>query len=484
MEEKNIEKDIKNDIPKENKMGYKPIKELLREFTVPTVLSMLVGAIYNIVDQIFIGRGVNYLGNAATTIAFPLMIITMGISILFSVGCSAYGAIKLGENKIKDAEKSLSYMVFFLIILGVSFSTLTLSFLKPILIFFGATEKILPYAMDYTSVILFGSTFNMLSIGLAKFSRVDGNPKISLYSMLAGVILNVILDPIYIFVFHWGVWGAAIATITAQIISTIILLNYFSKNSKLKIKFSYIKTIDFSILRGCLKLGMSAFLLQIANTVIQIILTKSLNHYGSLSDIGADISISAIGVIMKISGIIVSTCVGISTGSQPIMGFNTGAKKYSRVKETFKIALTWATTVSTTFWLLIMLFPRQVISIFETSNVEFTNFASYAIRIILAPSFVFGFLIMTMGYFLGTGQANKSIIFTILKPIVMIPLLIILPRIFGLNGLIFVIPISDTIASIVSFIFIRKEIKKLNNLIKTEDLLNEENIELKNAELI
>lgn len=454
----------------ENKLGYKPIKELLREFTVPTVLSMLVGAIYNIVDQIFIGQGVNYLGNAATSIAFPLITISLGISILFGVGCSAYGAIKLGEKNIEEAEHSLSYMVMFLVILGVIFSTVSLLFLEPILKFFGATEKILPYAMEYTSVILLGSPFNMLSIGLAKFSRVDGNPRISLYSMLFGVILNTILDPIYIFVFHWGVWGAAIATITAQIISTIILLHYFSKKSKLKIRFEYMKSVDFNILGQNLKLGTSAFLLQIANTFITIILNKSLAHYGALSPVGADVAISSIGVIIKINGIAISTCVGISTGSQPIMGFNTGAKKYERVKETFKRATIWATTVSLLFWLSIMLFPRQVISIFGTSSPEFVNFASYAIRRMLAPAFIYGFMIMVTGYFLGTGQAGKSILLTLLKPMMMIPLLLVLPYLMGLEGIMYSIPLADIIGSFISFMFIRKEIEKLNRHIEMEKI--------------
>lgn len=465
----------------ENKLGYKPINELLREFTIPTVLSMLVGAIYNIVDQIFIGQGVNYLGNAATSIAFPLITISLAISILFGVGCSSYGAIKLGEKNLKDAEKSLSYMVMFLTIFGFIFTVVGLLFLEPILIFFGATEKILPYAMEYTSVILVGSTFNMLSIGLAKYSRVDGNPKISLYSMLFGVILNTILDPIYIFVFNWGVWGAAIATITSQIISTIILLHYFSKKSKLKIRFEYMKKIDFEVLKGDLKLGTSAFLLQIANTFIQIILNKSLAHYGALSPVGADIAISSIGVIIKINGIVISTCVGISTGSQPIMGFNTGAKKYKRVKETFKTATTWATSISVLFWIVIMLFPRQVVSIFGTSSIEFVEFSTYAIRRMLAPAFIYGFMIMVTGYFLGTGQAGKSVILTLLKPMMMIPLLLILPYLIGLEGIMFSIPIADVIGSFISFMFIRKEIFKLNGKIELENLDNTEMLNLEIA---
>lgn len=454
----------------ENKLGNKPIRELLREFTIPTVISLLVSAIYNIVDQIFIGQGVSYLGNAATSIAFPLVTISLSISILFGVGCSACAAIKLGQKNIEDAERSFSYMVMFLTICGIIFSSVCLMFLEPLLRFFGATENILPYAMEYTSVILLGSTFNMLSIGLAKFSRVDGNPKISLYSMLVGVVLNTILDPIYIFIFHWGVWGAAIATITAQIISTIILLHYFRNRSKLKIRFEYMKNIKFSLLRENLKLGTSAFLLQFANTFIQIILNKSLAYYGALSPVGADVAISSIGVIIKINGIAVSTCVGISTGSQPIMGFNTGAKKYSRVKETYKIATIWATAVSLMFWLVIMLFPRQVISVFGTSSLEFVEFSTYAIRRMLAPAFVYGFMIMVTGYFLGTGQAGKSILLTLLKPMMMIPLLLMLPYMIGLEGIMYSIPIADAIGAFISFMFIRKEIEKLNKHIEMEKI--------------
>ena len=229
----------------ENPLGTKPIGKLLVEFSVPAIISCLINSVYNIVDQVFIGQGVGYLGNAATTIAFPIMTILLAFGTLTGSGAGAYAAIRLGEKKHEQAEKTLNNAFWFSVLIGIVLMVLGLVFLTPILRCFGATETVLPYAIDYTGIVLLGTPFNMVAIVLSNLARTDGHPRLSMYGMLIGAALNTILDPIYIFVFHWGVKGAAIATVTSQIISAVVLTAYFMRSidqpQHMQLRKQYIK---------------------------------------------------------------------------------------------------------------------------------------------------------------------------------------------------------------------------------------------------
>lgn len=463
-----------------NPLGYQPIGSLLMRFAIPSVVSMLVNALYNIVDQIFIGIGVGYLGNAATTVSFPLQTIILAIGTMIGAGASAYAAIKLGERKEKDAEKTLGNAFVMLVVLGIVIMVVGLVFLDPILHLFGATAKNFQYSYDYASIILFGTVFNLLGIGLSNMARTDGSPNIAMISMIIGAVLNTILDPIYIFVFHWGVQGAAIATITSQIIGAVILLYYFTKKSTMRLRFSQMK-VNKVILISIFSLGFSSCITQTAATVMQVVMNNSLVYYGNMTATTGDVALSAMGIVLKISMIILAICIGIGIGAQPILGFNKGAKQPKRIKETFKKAAMIATITSILGWVICISIPGLILKLFGGGDPVFMEFAIKAMRIYMFGIFCAGFQITATSYFQATGQPMKASILSMMRQmILLIPLIIILPMIFGLNGILFAGPIADISSGFIVFIFIHKEMKKLTIEINNE---TEEELGVFNDEL-
>ncbi|MEG2685230.1 MAG: MATE family efflux transporter, partial [Erysipelotrichaceae bacterium] len=419
--------------PSNNPLGYKPIPKLLLRFCVPTVIMMLVNSLYNIVDQIFIGQGIGYLGNAATTVAFPITTIILALGTLIGAGGSVNAAINLGKKKEKEAERTLGNVVLLLVVAGITITTLGLVWLEPILSLFGATAANMDYSKQYASIILLGTTFNLLGIGLSNMARTDGNPNISMYSMVAGAILNTILDPIYIFIFKWGVGGAAIATITSQIISCIILVHYFNKKSYMRIKLSNLIP-NIRITKNILSLGVSSCITQSAITLTTIVMNNSLVYYGNLTSIGGDVALSSMGIVMKIAMIITSICVGIGIGAQPILGFNSGANQIKRIKQTYKLAAASATAVSIIGWLACLLIPNLILAMFGNDNAVFTQFATKCMRIYMGGVFCAGFQITATSYFQATGQPLKASILSMLRQLILlIPLILVLPTCFGLD---------------------------------------------------
>ncbi|MEJ8738489.1 MATE family efflux transporter [Erysipelotrichaceae bacterium HCN-30851] len=451
-----------------NPLGYQPIGRLLMKFAIPSVVSMLVNAVYNIVDQIFIGQGVGYLGNAATTVSFPIVTIILAVGTMLGAGGSAYAAIKLGEKNEAEAEKTLGNIFVLLTIIGIALTILGLVFLDPILKIFGATPNNMMYARDYASIILIGTVFNLLGIGLSNMARCDGSPNVAMYSMITGALLNCILDPTYIFIFGWGVKGAAIATITSQIISTIILVYYFTKKGNMRLRFVNMK-LKPSICKMAFSLGISSCITQLSSTVLQIVLNNSLVYYGNLTSVTGDVALSAMGIVMKISQIIVSICVGVGIGAQPILGFNKGANQPKRIKKTYKLASTIATSVTTIGWAMFMLIPHIILMLFGTADENFTDFAIKAMRIYDLGVFCAGFQITSTSYFQATGQPMKASILSSLRQLILlIPLIVILPTQFGLDGILMAGPIADITSAIIVFFFIHHEMKKLDKQIAEE----------------
>lgn len=456
-----------------NPLGYQPIGRLLMKFAIPSVVSMLVNAVYNIVDQIFIGQGVGYLGNAATTVSFPIVTIILAVGTMLGAGGSAYAAIKLGEKNEAEAEKTLGNIFVLLTIIGLALTILGLVFLDTILKIFGATPNNMMYAKDYASIILIGTVFNLLGIGLSNMARCDGSPNVAMYSMITGALLNCILDPTYIFIFGWGVKGAAIATITSQIISTIILVYYFTKKGNMRLRFVNMK-LKPSICKMAFSLGISSCITQLSSTVLQIVLNNSLVYYGNLTSVTGDVALSAMGIVMKISQIIVSICVGVGIGAQPILGFNKGANQPKRIKKTYKLASTIATSVTTIGWAMFMLIPHIILMLFGTADENFTDFAIKAMRIYDLGVFCAGFQITSTSYFQATGQPMKASILSSLRQLILlIPLIVILPTQFGLDGILMAGPIADITSAIIVFFFIHHEMRKLDKQIaeKTEEEL-------------
>lgn len=444
-----------------NPLGYEPIGKLLMKFALPSVIAMLVNALYNIVDQIFIGQGVGYLGNAATTVAFPLVTIVLSVSTLLGAGGSAYASIKLGEKNEEEAEKALNNVFILLVVIGIIITIAGLIFLEPILRVFGATDSVMPYAKDYSSIILLGVPFSMLGVGLSNMARTDGSPALSMYSMLIGAALNTILDPIYIFVFGWGVKGAAIATITSQIISALVLCYYFSKKGNMRFHKKYMK-ISAAVCGSILALGVSSCITQLASTLLQIIMNNTLVYYGNQSAVGGDVALSAMGIVLKINMILISICIGIGVGAQPILGFNRGANQPHRIKQTYKMAVSVATGVSIVGWALCLTIPHIILQLFGTTDANFSEFAVKCMRIYLMGIFCAGFQVVSTSYFQATGQPLKASVLSMLRQLILlIPLILILPLFKGLDGILYAGPIADISSGVVVFCFIFTEMKRL-----------------------
>ena len=453
---------------KGNPLGYSPIGKLLGQFALPAIVSMLVNAVYNIVDQIFIGQGIGYLGNAATTIAFPIVTIILAISTLLGAGGSAYAAIKLGEKREDEAEKTLGTLVILTLMASVVIMALGFLFMDPMLKLFGATENTLDYARQYTSIILLGTPFNIMSVVLSNMSRTDGSPALSMYALLVGAVLNTILDPIYIFVFHWGVSGAAVATITSQIISAIVLIVYFVKKGKnMRLRRSGLK-FSREICIRVLPLGISSGITQIASTLLQVVMNNSLVYYGNKTAVGGDVALSAMGIVNKISMILLAVCIGIGIGSQPILGFNKGANQPKRVRKTYLLAISAATVVSVIGWAACQIFPGQILSLFGTQDVQFTQFAIKCLKIYMLGIFTAGFQVVSTSYFQSTGQPLKASILSMLRQLVLlIPLILILPVSLGLEGILYAGPVADVASAVIVSLFAVHELKRLNQICST-----------------
>ena len=449
----------------ENPLGVRPIKGLLFSFSIPAIISCLVNSVYNIVDQIFIGQGVGYLGNAATTIAFPLMTIIMAFATLIGSGGSAYAALRLGEGRKREALLTLNNLLIIAIGLGILLAATGLIFLKPILTLFGATETTMPYAIDYTSIVLMGVPFSVISIALSNMARTDGHPRMSMYGILIGAALNTVLDPIYIFVLDWGVKGAAIATITAQFVSTVVLCYYFLKKGRMRFTRRYMKPVG-RVWYKIFSLGISSGITALVACIMQVVMNNSLVYYGNQTEITGDVALSAMGIVMKIAMILASVCIGFGIGAQPILGFNLGAKKYARVRHTYLLAVSIATGSILIGWAVCQLAPHVVLSLFGKENQTFTDFAVRCLRIYLGGIFCAGFQIVSTNYFQATGQPLKASLLSMLRQLILlIPLLLILPLFFGLNGLLYAGPCADIGSAVIVALFILPEMRKLNRRI-------------------
>lgn len=431
-----------------NPLATAPISKLFMQFAIPAVLSMLVDALYNMVDQIFIGQGVGYLGIAATTVTFPFVTIILSIATLLGIGGSVYTSMSMGAGKNKEAEKTLGTVFTLAAIIGIIFTILCLVFLKPMVYAFGATEASLPYVLDYASIILLGAPFSMATISLSSMARADGNPILAMGCFLAGAILNLILDPIYIFVLGWGVKGAAIATVTSQILSAAILVFYFVKKGRIRLKICNLCPA-LPICGQVMMFGLPACMIQIAATVLQIELNKALVQYGTQS-ISSETALSAVGIVLRISSVVISICVGIAIGMQPIIGFNKGAGLDHRVKETFQKAVGIATVVSVIGWLACELFPVGILRLFGMNEPVYLEFAVRCMRIFLFGMFAAGFQVVSSQYYLATGQAIKAMLLSVLRPLLlMIPLIRIFSHIWALDGILYASPTADILTTLI-----------------------------------
>lgn len=447
-----------------NPLGEEKISKLLVKYSVPAIVGMMVNSLYNIVDRIFIGNSsdLGKFGLAGITIGFPIMIIMLSIGILFGVGGATLFSLKLGEGRIEEADHALGNAFSLMVIAGIIFMIVGQILLKPLLLLFGASEIVLPYSMEYMRVIFFGSVFQILGIGMNNFIRADGNPKIAMLSMFLGAGLNTVLDPIFIFVFKMGMAGAAYATILSQFISASWVVMYFIKSkSKHKLQFKYMK-LKPDIVAKITSLGIPGFALQLANSFLNAILNKSLFVYGG------DIAVSGMGIINSLQTIFLMPIVGIKQGVQPIISFNYGARKFSRVKEAAKLSVLTATIIVVIGYIIIRLFPEQIVSIFNRDP-ELVKFGSYGLMAWLLFLPVVGFQIIASNYFQAIGKSRAAMFLTLTRQVIfLIPALIIFPKFWGINGLLHAAPFADFFSALITGIWFYSGIKNLEKNSITE----------------
>lgn len=452
---------MENTVKEQNPLGYKPVSKLLASLAIPAVVANLVNALYNIVDQIFIGQGVGYLGNAATNIAFPIVTICLAIGLMIGVGSAANFNLELGRKNPDKAKHVAGTAASLLVIIGVLLYIIILIFLKPMMIAFGATDNILDYAMEYTGITSFGVPFLLFSIGANPLVRADGSPKYSMMSIIIGAVLNIILDPIFMFVFGMGIAGAAWATVISQIISALVLALYFPKFKT--VKFEWKDFIpQFSAMKIIVSLGISSFIFQFSTMIIQITTNNLLKIYGESSIYGSDIPIAVAGIVAKINVIFIAVVIGIVQGAQPIFSYNYGAKNYGRVRQTMRLLLKVTITISSLIFVVFQVFPVQMISLFGSGSDLYFQFGVKYMRVFLFFMFINGVQIGASTFFPSIGKAVKGVIISLMKQIaVLLPLLIILPKFMGVDGIMFATPVTDFISFIVAVVFLVYEFKKM-----------------------
>lgn len=451
MEETNISQE-------QNPLGTAPVGGLIGKFAIPAIISMLVSALYNIVDQIFIGQGVGMLGNAATNVAFPVTTIATALALLLGIGGASNYNLEMGAGREKKASSIAGTALSTLVITGAILAVAVLLFLRPLLSLFGATTDVMPYAVDYLGITAVGLPFYALSIGGNHIVRADRSPTYSMTCVLTGAIINTILDPLFIFGFGWGIKGAAWATVIGQVVSGILVVIYFGKFRKMYLELSMLKPSS-ECLKAIISLGMASCINQIAMAIVQIVLNNILRYYGGLSVYGSDIPIACVGVISKVNQVFMAICIGISQGCQPIWGFNYGAKKYDRVRLAYRYSMIACTAIATVFFLCFQLFPHQIVGIFGTGSDLYFQFAERYLKIFMFMTFVNGIQPMSSGFFTSIGKAKLGIVMSLTRQVLfLLPLIVVFSLIMGIDGVMYAGPIADAAALSLAILFARREL--------------------------
>lgn len=432
----------------ENPLGSAPVSKLMFKFAVPSIIGMLVGSLYNIVDQLFIGHAVGINGNAATNVAFPLSTCCIALALLFGIGGASNFNLSLGRGQKEKAIHFVGNSLLMLAASGIMLCLVAQIFLKPMLIAFGASEgSTLEYAMSYVRITSIGFPFLLLTTGGGHLMRADGSPKMTMISNLSGAIINTVLDALFVLVFKWGMEGAALATIIGQIFSACLVINYMRKFKTAPLQKKHFQ-IKMQYLGPIMAIGMGSFFNQLAIMLVQIVLNNSLKYYGALSHYGKDIPIACAGIVMKVSQIFFSVVIGIAQGTQPIESFNYGARNYKRVREAYKMACIAGGTISMISFLLFQIFPRQILAAFGEGTAEYFEFGEKYFRIFLFFTCLNFLQPITSTFFTSIGKSIKGVFLSLTRQILfLIPLLLILPRFFGIDGVVYAGPLSDIVAS-------------------------------------
>jgi putative MATE family efflux protein len=431
------------------------IGKLLFEFSVPAMIGMVVNAFYNIVSRIFVGRGVGSNAIAAVTVALPIMTLLMGVAMLISIGATALISIRLGEKKNEEVEKIAGNATLLLILFPLALSLIYFLFSDQILMLFGASQEVLPYARDYIHIIMMGAVPGVIGYGMNNFIRAEGNPRIAMMTQIIGAIVNIILNYVFIFKMGLGIKGSALATVIGQTVTAIWVLSHFLQGrSKIKLRLRNFK-LQMSIVIKVVSIGFAPFAMQIANTFQQTLLNKTLMAYGG------DIALSAVGIIISIAMLLMMPVVGISQGAQPIIGYNYGAKLYERVKETLKIGIIAGTVFAIFGYIIIQFFATPMAELFSSGDTALTELTVHAMKTFFMVLPIVGFQIIGANYFQAVGKPVQSTILSLSRQVlIFIPLLLILPNFWGIEGVWKTGPIADVLSVIITSTLLLHEVKK------------------------
>lgn len=445
---------------KSNILGVNPVGSLLIKFAIPSIIAMLVSSLYNLVDQIFIGNYVGPLGNAATNIAFPFNTMCVATALLFGIGGAAAFNLANGAGESNGAGYYIGNAISSMLIIGVMLTLVAELFLEPLLLFFGSPVDVLPYAKTYTRITAIGFPFLIVSTGGGHLIRADGKPTVAMMCNMIGAITNTILDALFVIVFRWGISGAAIATAIGQMLAFCLVIYNIANYRTVKIEKSHFVLRKNCVIR-CANLGMSQGFNQMAMMVVQIALNNSLKYYGARSIYGDSIPIAVVGIISKVNILYFSFCIGLSQALQPIASFNYGAKNYKRTREAYLKALMAGMVVSIIACIIFRVFPRQITSVFGEGSEEYYDFAIKYFRVYLALTFINNVQPLTSNFFSSIGKPVKGLFLSLTRQIIfLLPMILILPLLFGIDGIMYAGPIADGLAFMVSVIFIVKELRK------------------------
>lgn len=445
-----------------NPLGVQPVNRLLSQFAIPSIISMLVGSLYNIVDQFFIGQRVGELGNAATNIAFPLSTSCLALALLIGIGGSSAFNLAMGSGHEKRAVNIMGNAVVLLAGSGLVLSIITLLFLKPLLLFFGSPKAVLPYAMEYTKITAFGFPFLLLSTGGGHLIRADGRPRITMLCNLVGAVLNTILDALFVFGLNLGMSGAALATIIGQIVSGALAIWYLMHGKTVTMRRENL-SVKWENVTRIASLGMAPCSNQVAMMVVQIIMNQSLKHYGSHSIYGENIPIACAGIITKVNMIFMSFVIGLSQGLQPIASFNYGAGKKGRVKEAYIKAISIGAVLAVIAFFMFQFFPRQIISIFGDGSELYYQFAIRYFHVFLFFTFVNFMQPITSNFFTAIGKPKVGSFLALTRQILfLLPLILLFPLFLEIDGIMYAGPVADCLAAVVCFIMVYRELRNFN----------------------
>lgn len=446
-----------------NYLAEEKVGKLLLKFSIPCILSLLISSLYNIVDQIFIGHGVGYLGNGATTVVFPLTVIALGLSLFIGDGTGAFLSICLGKKDYASGKKAVGSSITVLITTSLVLTLIFILNRNQILMTFGATTNNMPYAITYFKYIMIGIPFFMFATAVNAIIRADGNPQFAMLSMVVGAVINIVLDAVFIFVFKWGMMGAGLATSLGQVVSAIVSSSYLFRMNNIKLNIK--ELLPSKVLLKSLPLGFSSLITQISIVLTLAFTNNALVTYGAISKYGSDIPLTAFGIIMKILQIIISVIVGIAIGAQPIVGFNLGAKKYDRIKKTYSLMIRAEILFGLFITLAFQIFPRQILGLFGTENALYESFGVHAFRIYLSLIILCAVQKSSAIFLQSLGRPILSMSLSLLRDVVLyIPLIYIFANRIGVEGIFYTAPIADLVAFIITVFFIQNIMRHLSTL--------------------